>query len=272
MQHVSHDLGPDATLPIARPPPPPRTLRLLPSPPSLAPALPAPREPEWLSETARHVVGEIRLYVRTAWAFARRPRASAAAWANGELKALNPLAFLLNNLTIIGPWHILWQRVLRTPDVPLWQEALTAAAPFLAVGLTASFLHLFFHLFGSKRRLTSTWAVSIYAGGGLPLICSLVADPLSLRLKQIGDAVNGQGPAALGSHGWTTFFAYTGALWALTGVMHVVQSIALSGLHGMSRRRSFFVLVVAYTVMFGVFFLVIIAGTFAVLFGRRLLH
>src|SRR5437868_15431920 len=80
-----------------------RTLRLGP-----LPAAP-PAEPAWISEAFRNVLGELRLYFATVWAFTVRPQASAEAWAGGTFKALNPIAYLVNGLAIIGPWRFLWE-------------------------------------------------------------------------------------------------------------------------------------------------------------------
>jgi hypothetical protein len=231
----------------------------------------AAAEPTWVKDTVGHIVSEIRLYLQTAVAFALRPRASAADWASGRLKTLNPLAYLLNSMVLVGPWRALWQNILGMPNLPLWRDVLGAAAPFIFVVVSGSLVHLFFRAFGSKRRLTSTWAVSIYATGGLPTIITLLCEPLNLRLQALSDQMSNTHHATMAE--WMLFLKYDLGLMAASCVVGIIHAIALAGLHGTSRRKSVFILtlstvtmVVGLTVLTGVF---VFAYALAKLFLHR---
>lgn len=196
----------------------PTTLRMLDAP---------PREPDWVSTTSRAIRREIRSYFHTAWAFGWRPRETARAWADGRFKALNPLAYLLNSLAIIGPWRALWQRILKLPDLPLAQDIVLAAGPFIGVLAVGSFHHLLFRLLGSKRRIQSGWAIAIYSTGGFPTLLSLVSTPIAIRAAYLTT------PALLRAN-WHLL-----ALSQVVGIVVLLwQNAAVAGLYGTSRKRA----------------------------------
>ena len=199
----------------------PTTLRLV-APPGTAPA-----EPLWLATTWDAAKHEVASYFRTAWAFGTRPQATARAWAERRFQALNPLAYLLNSLAIIGPWHALWQRILGLPEGSFTQDLVAAVTPFVGVLAVGSIHHLLFRLLGSKRHIQSSWAISIYSTGGLPTLVSLVATPFALRLQHL------KTPSLLRAH-WHEI----ALLQAFGIVTLVMQNAALSGLYSTTRRRA----------------------------------
>ena len=213
----------------------PQTRRLRSAPPP-----PASREPEWVGRSWQAARREIGRYLRTAWAFGRAPRETARLWADGRFDALNPLAYLFNTAAIIGPWRALWQRILHTPDLPLWQDVIGAIGPFMGVLLVGSIFHCLFALLaGSTRKLSSTWAMSIYSTGGLPTLLQLAATPFALV------ASASQRPEYIRQHvlalAVSSLLPYPVLIW---------QGLALSGLHGTRRRTAMIILFVG-TVVFG---------------------
>lgn len=212
----------------------PQTLRLVSAPPP-----PASREPEWVERSWQAARREVERYLRTAWAFARAPRATAHLWAEGRFAAQNPFAFLLNTVAIIGPWRALWQRILGLPEMSLGYELMYAVAPFLGVVGTGSYLHVLFLLLGrSRRRITSTWAISIYASGAVGVLCQVITTPFALI------SLNAKTPEQMRAH----LFAIVFAELAVVPLV-IWQTLALAGLHGVRRRRAAFIQVIGTIVL-----------------------
>lgn len=201
-------------------PAPPVTLRLV-----SAPAPPTSREPQWVGRSWEATKREVRRYLATSWAFAARPRETARLWAEGRFDAQNPLAYVLNTAAVLGPWRALWQYIFHLQQ-PLWEDILWAAAPTLGILLNSSFTHLLVALAGGKRRLTSSWAMSIYVTGGFLLVFQLAATPFLL----ISDHI--KTPQDWRDH-WLAFVL--GQVLILPG--YFWHSIALAGLHGLRARR-----------------------------------
>ena len=190
----------------------PVTLRILAPPPAVP-------EPLWVATTWEAAKDEVTSYLRTAWAFGVRPQATARAWAERRFRALNPLAYLLNSLAIIGPWRALWQRILHVPESSFTADLTSATAPFVGVLAFGSLHHLLFRILGSKRHVQSSWAMSIYTTGGLPTVLGLVVAPFALKAQH---AV------------WLPILLHQ----AVALVSLVMQNAALAGLYGTSRRRA----------------------------------
>jgi hypothetical protein len=144
----------------------------------------------------------------------------------------------------------MWRHLLGMPDLPLWRDLLNSAAPFIGVLIYGSFHHLFFRLFGSRRRITSSWAISVYATAGLPTLLGMAYTPIAMRLHAAQQAVTmhpRQHPQIFAGE-WRLFWTYSliGGLVSL--VAWLIQVSALSGLHGMTRRRTMLVLLVCMVV------------------------
>jgi hypothetical protein len=202
--------------------------------------VPKREEPDWISETWQAVRNEIQLYFATAVAFAFRPRATAAAWSRREFRALNPMAYLLNSLAVIGPWRALCQYVMHIPDFPLWLDVLQTTSPFLAVFISGGLHHLAFRLLGSNRRYSSSVAISIYTTGGFPTLFTLLLMPFSLWSAHLGLSRSHT------AHFDKGYWMGTAASFAVLIVIQSVQACALSGAHGTTRRRAFLALILSW--------------------------
>ena len=200
--------------------PAPVTLRLVSAPP-----LPRTSEPQWVERAWQGAKRELLRFLRTSWAFAAHPRESGRLWAEGRLDTLNPLAYLLNTVAVLGPWRALWQIFLHVQS-PLWMEALWTLAPFLGVVLTSSFSHLLLSFAGGRRRITSTWAISIYATGGLVSAFQLIATPFLVLSDHIKT-----------SQDWHDHWLAYVLGQSLVCPELVWQTLAMAGLHGLRARR-----------------------------------
>lgn len=139
-------------------------------------------DPPWPRDAARAVGHEIATFATTLWAILSAPARFADDWASGRRAALNPLAFLLNGLAVIGPWRALWARLLdpNPPTTPLWFELLKPALPVtLSVSVTVLF-HLLLLPLGARRPLRSSLAIAMYVSGGPLILLNVAIAPLAL--------------------------------------------------------------------------------------------
>jgi hypothetical protein len=139
-------------------------------------------DPHWIGNAARAVGREIGAYVATAWTVIRAPRRFATEWSNGTRVALNPLAFLLNALAVLGPWRALWARLLdpNPPTTPLWFELGKPVLPVVGNVLGMAVCHALVRLFGGQRPLRTSLAMAFYISGGPLFVLAFLAAPPSL--------------------------------------------------------------------------------------------
>jgi hypothetical protein len=130
--------------------------------------MPAPvngGEPRWIRDAVVAWWDEIRHFFSTAAGFVRSPRRFGSAWADGEGRAMNPLAFLVSSWPILLPIDYGLQRVLRwdvRPEQPLIVELSRAIRPYLFLIPVSILLTAVFRLTGSRRRLTTTLGLLLY--------------------------------------------------------------------------------------------------------------
>jgi hypothetical protein len=139
-------------------------------------------DPPWMRDAARAVGHELSTFAATLWAIVSSPARFAADWAAGQRHALNPLAFLLNALAVIGPWRALWARLVdpNPPTTPLWFELAKPAMPIVMnVSVTAIF-HLLLKPLGGRRPLRSSLAMAMYVSGGPLAIMNFLVAPIVL--------------------------------------------------------------------------------------------
>ncbi len=158
-------------------------------------------DPPWLRDAARAVGHELAAFATTSWAIVAAPARFADDWASGRRRALNPLAFLLNALAVLGPWRALCTRLIdpNPPTTPLWFELGKPIFPVaMNVTVTALF-HLLLKPLGARRPLRSSLAVAMYVSGGPLAIVNFAVAPLvlygfihreDLRITLVSSVVN----------------------------------------------------------------------------------
>jgi Yip1-like protein len=139
-------------------------------------------DPHWIGNAARAVGREIAAYAATAWTILRSPRRFATEWSDGTRAALNPLAFLLNALAVLGPWRALWARLLdpNPPTTPLWFEIGKPVLPVVGNIIGMGVCHALMRLFGGRRPLRTSLAMAFYISGGPMFLFGMLASPLTL--------------------------------------------------------------------------------------------
>jgi hypothetical protein len=205
----------------------PHTLRMLPALPREDAA--AGDAPAWITDGIEHFVHGVKLYVRTVAAFVVAPRRSAEAWANGRLRAVNPMSYLLKGLAIVMPWRALWWWKLGLPEQSTAQSLAFEAMPYFYAVLAGAVAHAIFGSLGSRRPLRATWGAWMYAAGGGPLALMLLSEPVSAWRRHL--------EATGGSHGLVRVLGTTTGLAVFVSFI-VYITLALAGIHGVRRRRA----------------------------------
>lgn len=195
-------------------------------------------EPDWVAASMRMALAELRLYFETAFDFTRGPVKFAAAWVSSARRALNPLAFLATSVAIYGVVKIIGERVSNSGagSRPLWQEAALAVAPYISYALTGVLAHMLLRLLGSRRKLSSTVAMALYAsagpgfGAGLLITLVVVGARIALHVPL------GVPFGAAGAPRWAMLAAMSMVLFAFAAFL-VPLALALMGLHRIRRLK-----------------------------------
>jgi hypothetical protein len=122
-------------------------------------------EPHWTRDALLLWWAEVRLFFSTLARFVTHPHRFGAQWANGEVRAMNPLGFLLSSWPILLPLDYgiqQWAGWDQRPSVGLTVEIARALRPYLFVLPMALLLYGFFRAADSRRRLTTTLGLLLY--------------------------------------------------------------------------------------------------------------
>jgi hypothetical protein len=186
-------------------------------------------EQSWAREAFDSALGEARLFLSTAWGFARHPGTFSAEWAAGERRAMNPLGFFASSLAIIGALGQL-DRIWPAPgdDKPSFVgDALEAFGPYLHAVVLALLVHALLRARGSRRPVLDSVAAALYAGGiaqvAASFLLALLQAGFRRHISQVAGLPGTTPLIAVAIAGPAAFFAVTIVL-------------ALAALHGMPRR------------------------------------
>lgn len=186
--------------------------------------------PDWVRDGLAQFRAELVLFVRTLWAFLRRPRRFTREWLAGDMHALNPFGYMLTSVGVVGAVQVLASALGAKADEDggLWKQVARAVVPvlyYLALGLAT---HVVLWLVGSRRaRPRDTAAVALYASGPAYLnyaVILLVFTVLRKYATSAGDpgrpGVAVPGVVAILGLGWLLAFAipFIGALREIHGV------------------------------------------------------
>jgi hypothetical protein len=202
-----------------------------------------PPETRWLGDSLRATRDELALFAVTAAAVITRPARFAAAWARGDRRALNPLAFMATAAALVTVVATVASRLtpLGRPSSSLWGEALDSLGPYIYYVALGVVCHPLLRLWGSRHPLTGSVAMSLYAGGGPGTLATLVDLGLFLFIQRHFGKVNFSGrellsPGVLG----VGVFAMVVRMASF-----VAFARALAGLHGLKTRGPLVALLVA---------------------------
>jgi hypothetical protein len=205
---------------------------------SAAPPQPAPTPlgdpgPDWIRDAWQKIVEELRLYVRTVWGITVQPARFAAAWSNGEVRGLNPLAVMATSLAILGPiQHQFITRgkfYMHASDTVV--EIYEVVVPYVMALLTGVFAHLILLLLGGRRALRISLGIAAMVSGGPNALGQLVLGGVGLVLivKTGFSMPTLQAAIADPAHDpFQHYAAVFGAAMALIGVVSVWQLVWLA--------------------------------------------
>jgi hypothetical protein len=130
-----------------------------------------PNGPNWIREAWTLFWEEVRSFVRTGVGFLRRPGRFSADWVAGRQRALNPLGFVATSLAVSGLIRAVFPH--RGGGDSLATEIALATLPYVYYALLGVLAHPFLRLGGSRRGISATLAISLFAGGGPGLLTAL---------------------------------------------------------------------------------------------------
>ncbi len=136
----------------------------------------APLQRDWVRDAIARSVDEGRAFVATAWAFTSRPGRFAIDWTSGRSGALNPLGMLATGAAVLSAARALLELALGRGANPqgLLEAVRDAVAPFLHYMVLGILAHAVLRAIArSRRRLTDSLAMALFAGGG-PGVASTV--------------------------------------------------------------------------------------------------
>ena len=193
-------------------------------------------DPPWPGDAVRAVGRELAAFARTLWAMLSAPARFADDWAAGRRRALNPLAFLLNALAVLGPWRALWARLVdpNPLTIPLWFELAKPLYPIVINVSVTALVHLLLKPLGARRPLRSTLAIGMYVSGGPSAIMNFLVGPLMLYGFLHREDARVALPMAL-------------ANLAMLAVFIVYSILAQAGLHRLRRWRVAVAVLLAWT-------------------------
>jgi hypothetical protein len=150
-------------------------------------------ETRWLHEAITAFRDETVLYLRTAAAFALRPRRFIAEWSAGTRRARNPLGFMATMLAITAALQFARTSLPGATEQgesgsPLLRGVLQAAGPYahyLALGVAS---HALLRLAGARGRLLASVAATLYSGG-IALLVLALARMHAIRIWRSATAV-----------------------------------------------------------------------------------
>ena len=123
-------------------------------------------EPRWVAESWGRVVDKVGPSLATAYEFALHPVRFVRRWSSGERFAQNPLSFAIASAAVVATVQSAVQPLLGIPGHHgLFENIKRAVAPhvyYAQIGLVA---HALLAVLGSKRHLSSSLAMALYAGG-----------------------------------------------------------------------------------------------------------
>jgi hypothetical protein len=222
-------------------------------------AAPEKEAPKWITDGTHHVVDEIKLYLSTVVVFARSPRRAADRWTRGELRAINPLNYILKSFAVVTPWRALWWGKFGLPAPTLAKSIILQASPYFYIAVAGAIVHWLFRLLGSRRPLRATWGAWMYLAGGVPAVLKLFNEPVETWHQHLEAA----GKVTTASH---LLYAGTGCAVLASYVGYLV--VGLAGVHRTSIRRA---AVLSFAAMSGAT-IVALVGVVTGLLVQRLLH
>jgi hypothetical protein len=141
-------------------------------------------EPRWIAEAARAGWHEALLYARTFAGATLRPGRFVRGWLAGE-RAMNPFGFLATSAALLATSTSLLGHLLDRDEggSSLLEELQQSLSPYVYYAALGLIVHGVLVATGSRRKLSSSIAVALYAGGGPATLMTLLYVALAAVLR-----------------------------------------------------------------------------------------
>jgi len=215
----------------------------------------AAQPPDWIRDAIERAREEAWKYVATGVAFTLRPGRFASTWIEGRERALNPFAILATGAGVLSVARALLDLIVsRSAGTQGLLEAVRdGVAPFAHYAVLGALCHFVLRAIRSRRRLSDSIAMSLFAGGGPGVASTLIVYAAGVALWIVAGRPDVVHSGLLGSLPpyaarpllWTAYAGY--------GLFLGTLMLSLRALHGVSIWKASLALAVAVLVV-GVLF------------------
>jgi hypothetical protein len=189
--------------------------------------------PAWIRETLALGREEVTRFVDTVFAFVRRPRQFGSEWFAGRQRALNPLGCVATALAVTGFVSVFLPDGGKSSPSTLLSQLGAAVLPYVYYAAVGVVSHPLLRMFGSRRQVSASIAIALFAGGGPGFLTTLALQIIyGWRVWTFGPSSQLLRHLPL----WATAVG-TAFVIPLVGFF-VTLMLAMSGLHQVSRKRS----------------------------------
>jgi hypothetical protein len=197
-----------------------------------------PEARNWLVDGFRHVGRELALFFLTAARITRHPHQFAVAWASGEFRAFNPLAFFATAVGVTGTLGVFVERIVREAEsVSLTSFVVHEIDPYLSCFLLGLLCHACLKPLGARRPWYLTLGISLFAGGGPAAVADVLTSGLKLGAWAASES-DSIAATAVDS-------VAAGSILLAEGVFLVAFALGLAGIHRLRLWRIVVALVMA---------------------------
>lgn len=185
----------------------------------------------WLVEGFRHSLHTFALFFRTGAQFTRHPGRFARAWARGELRAFNPLAFMATGAGLTATVGLLVERIMHPGGgFSLVDFVVGEIDPYLRYLLLGALCHAFLRLLGAWRPWYVTAGIALFAGGGPASAADILTQAITLAVH---------GPAARAESSTSTLLTavVAGGVLLANAVFLMALALGLAGVHRLRMWR-----------------------------------
>ncbi len=137
-------------------------------------------DPPWPLEAWRVLSHELRDFVSLVWRSTRSPYGFYSDWARGRTAALNPILAIVNAVSLIGVWSLVWSHLSHVQDASSSPWLVELLNPLIKVGQYALFAlvcHGALLALGARNPLRTTMGAVLYCSSGPLMLLTLALIP-----------------------------------------------------------------------------------------------
>jgi hypothetical protein len=198
-----------------------------------------PQARNWLRDGLAHVVQGFTRFFLTAAHITRHPRRFAVDWANGELRAFNPLGFFATAAGVTETVGLVVDRITgQGASSSAVDFVVQSVDPYVSYFLLGLLCHGFLKPLGARGPWSMTLGMSLFAGGGP----AAAADILTHLLRLAVGVLPKESEWRVSS---TVDVVAAGSILLANAVFLVAFALGLAGIHRLRLGRILVALVAA---------------------------